>query len=52
MVRRDLIDRALECGAWGYVSKGDGEAALFEAMRKAMGGELGLSPEAQAIAKM
>jgi DNA-binding NarL/FixJ family response regulator len=49
MVRRDLIERALQAGAWGYVAKSDGEAALFTAMRKVLGGDLGFSPEAQAI---
>jgi DNA-binding NarL/FixJ family response regulator len=49
MVKRDLIDRAIEAGAWGYVSKADGEAELFAAMRKAMAGELGFSPEVQAV---
>lgn len=49
IVRRDLIDRAIAAGAWGYVSKSDGEQALFAAMRKVLAGEIGLSPEAQAI---
>jgi len=49
MVRRDLIDRALEAGAWGYVSKGDGEQSLFEAMRAALAGHLALSPEVRAV---
>jgi two-component system invasion response regulator UvrY len=49
MVRRDLIDRAIEAGAWGYVSKGDGEDSLFEAMRAAMAGQLALSPEVRAV---
>jgi DNA-binding NarL/FixJ family response regulator len=49
MVRRDLIDRAVQAGAWGYVSKSDGEAALFEAMRRVVQGEFGFSPEAQAV---
>jgi len=49
MVKRELIERAIEAGAWGYVSKGDGERALFEAMRRALNSELGLSPEAQAV---
>jgi DNA-binding NarL/FixJ family response regulator len=44
-VRRDLIDRALETGAWGYVSKNDGEDALLDAVRRVVAGELGLSPE-------
>ncbi|HYE60401.1 MAG TPA: response regulator transcription factor [Phycisphaerales bacterium] len=50
MVRRDLIDRAIEAGAWGYVSKGDGEQALFEAMRTALDGQIAMSPEVRAVA--
>lgn len=48
IVRRDLIDRAVEAGAWGYVAKSDGEEALFEAMRKVLDGQFALSPEVQA----
>lgn len=50
MVRRDLIDRAIESGAWGYVSKGDGEQALFEAMRAALEGQIAMSPEVRSVA--
>lgn len=35
-IRQELIDRAMDCGAWGYVSKDDGEGALLEAI-----GEIG-----------
>jgi DNA-binding NarL/FixJ family response regulator len=49
MVRRDLVDRAMQAGAWGYVAKSDGEAALFAAMRRVMAGEFGFSPEAEAV---
>ncbi len=46
-VRKDLIERALDCGAWGYVSKNDGEDELLAAMKRAANEELALSPEAQ-----
>lgn len=49
MVKRELIDRAIDAGAWGYVSKADGEDELFAAIRKALSGELGLSSEVQAV---
>lgn len=46
-VRRDLVERALECGAWGYVSKNDGEQELLAALRRVVSGEFALSPEAR-----
>jgi DNA-binding NarL/FixJ family response regulator len=49
MVRRDLIEGALDAGAWGYVSKADGESALFQAMHAVLRDEVALSPEAAAI---
>lgn len=48
-IRRELIDRALDSGAWGYISKNDGEIALVDAIRRVTAGELVLSPEAQAV---
>lgn len=47
-VRRELIERAVEAGAWGYVSKNDGEPALVDAIRRVAKGEFALSPEARA----
>jgi DNA-binding NarL/FixJ family response regulator len=47
LVRRDWIERAMEAGAWGYVSKSDGEQALLAAMRAALADEFALSPEVQ-----
>lgn len=47
-VRFELVERALEAGAWGYVSKNDGEDALIQAVRDVMAGELALSGEALA----
>lgn len=44
----DLIERALEAGAWGYVSKNDGEDALIAALRRVASGEIALSREARA----
>lgn len=46
-VGRELIERSLNAGAWGYVSKNDGQDELLRALRKVAGGELGLSPEAR-----
>jgi DNA-binding NarL/FixJ family response regulator len=46
-VRRDLITRAIDSGAWGYVSKNDGEEEMVAALRQVAAGELALSPEAK-----
>jgi DNA-binding NarL/FixJ family response regulator len=48
-VRRDLIDRALDNGAWGYVSKNDGEEELVASLRKVAAGEFALGPEARRL---
>lgn len=48
LVRRDLIDRAFEAGAWGYLSKGDVEM-LPDAIRQVSSGEIALGPDAQAL---
>lgn len=48
-VRRELIDRAVECGAWGYVSKNDGEESLISVLRSVARDEFALSPEASRI---
>jgi CheY-like chemotaxis protein len=47
-VRRELIEQAFDAGAWGYVSKSDGEQSLLRAVRQIAAGELALSPEARA----
>lgn len=48
-VRRELIERALDCGAWGYVSKNDGEDELIAALHAVLEGRLGLSSEASQL---
>lgn len=45
-VRRELIERAIDSGAWGYVSKNDGEEELLAAIVRVGAGELGMSTEA------
>jgi DNA-binding NarL/FixJ family response regulator len=47
-VSHDLIERAMDAGAWGYVSKNDGEDALILALREVMAGEIALSREVTA----
>ena len=46
-VRPDLVDRALGAGAWGYVSKHEGEAELLSVLRQVAAGEFALSSEAR-----
>jgi len=45
----ELLERATNAGAWGYVSKGDGEDALVDAIRRVHQGEFVLSPEVQMV---
>jgi two-component system response regulator DesR len=47
-VRPELIDRAIEAGAWGYVSKSDGEGALMDAACRVAAGEFVLGSEVRA----
>jgi len=47
-VRTDLIDRAVEAGAWGYVSKGDGAQAIISAIDQVMAGKFVMGPEVSA----
>lgn len=44
-VRRDLLDRAIEFGAWGYLSKNDDAETLVAAIRSVAAGEFVLGPE-------
>jgi two-component system response regulator DesR len=48
-VHRELVEKSLDAGAWGYVSKNDGEEELLLALQRAASGELALSPEAKAV---
>lgn len=48
-LRKDLITQAMDAGAWGYVSKNDGEIALVTAIRAIMAGKIGWSPEVQSV---
>lgn len=46
-VRNDLIDQAIEAGAWGYVAKGEAAEAIVDAIRRVARGEFALGPEVQ-----
>jgi DNA-binding NarL/FixJ family response regulator len=43
-----LVDRAIEAGAWGYVSKNGDGRSLLAAIKRVAGGEFVISPTAQA----
>jgi two-component system response regulator DesR len=44
-VRTELIDRAVEAGAWGYVSKGEGAEQIINAIHDVMNGKFVMGPE-------
>ena len=46
---RDLINRAIQAGAWGYVAKSDGEGATLEALEEVSSGEFAMSPEVRTV---
>jgi len=48
-VHADLIERALEAGAWGYVSKNEDVSAILKAIREVAAGEVSLGPDVQAV---
>ena len=43
-VRRDLIERAIEAGAWGYLSKYSGGETIVDAIQSVFRGEFVLGP--------
>lgn len=44
-----LVAEAMNAGAWGYVSKGDSEDSLVEAIRAVVAGEIAWSPKVQSV---
>lgn len=44
-VRMDLIDRALQCGAWGYISKSAGLDAVIRGIRTVSEGDFVLGAD-------
>lgn len=49
-IRLELVDQAVDAGAWGYVCKGDGESAVLHAIREVSAGRFSFSPQVLAIA--
>lgn len=47
-VSRELIDRVVEAGAWGYSSKNDGDRSLLEVLERVSEGEFAISPSVRA----
>jgi two-component system, NarL family, response regulator DesR len=45
-VRRDYVDRAVEAGAWGYISKNAGIEEVLSAIRQVAAGQFILTREA------
>lgn len=48
-VNREYVERALDCGAWGYLSKNEDVARLLEGVCQAGRGEIALSKEVEAV---
>jgi DNA-binding NarL/FixJ family response regulator len=48
-VDQGMIDAAVQAGAWGYVSKHDGEDAIVDAVSRVLDDEFVLSPEARQV---
>ncbi len=46
-IRPEYIDRAVEAGAWGYLSKNEEMDEVVSAILRVAGGEFVLSPEVQ-----
>lgn len=48
-VRSDYIDRAVEAGAWGYLSKGEENDVILGAIRRVAEGGFALGNEAESV---
>lgn len=48
-VNHDFISRALDSGAWGYLSKDEDVAMLIDSLRRVAGGEVVFSREVQSV---
>jgi DNA-binding NarL/FixJ family response regulator len=46
-IRRELIDRAFEAGAWGYLSKIEGAGHIGSSIRQVMNGEIVLGSDVE-----
>jgi DNA-binding NarL/FixJ family response regulator len=48
-VRQELIERSLDAGAWGYVSKHEGADVIVDAVRAVARGQIYLGREVEGI---
>ena len=49
LLEKRLVDRALECGAWGYVAKSDSPESLLTAIREVAAGSFSFSPAVRSL---
>ena len=47
-VRSELVDKAVEAGAWGYISKSEGPETIVAAIRQVVNGEFVVGPDVKA----
>lgn len=47
-VRSDLVDRAVESGAWGYISKSEGPETIVGAIQQVVNGQFVVGPDVRA----
>jgi DNA-binding NarL/FixJ family response regulator len=51
-IRRAFADRAIDSGAWGYISKNEAMDIVFDAIRRVAEGEFVLSPDVEAACRL
>ena len=47
-VRSELVDKAVEAGAWGYISKSEGPETIVAAIRQVVNGQFVVGPDVKA----
>lgn len=47
-VRSELVDKAVEAGAWGYISKGEGPETIVAAIHQVVQGQFVVGPDVKA----
>ncbi len=51
-IRRDYVDRAIDAGAWGYISKNESMDVVIDVIRRVADGEFVLSPDVEAVCRV